>query len=84
MQVTGTESRIFTISICEQMNSASGLVCVDPMYFQTRLQGRNMPDFFADMPLIIHQELHFMHDGAPQISISLPTSTCTESFLIGG
>jgi transposase len=25
----------------------------------------NMPDFLADMPLIIHRELHFMHDGAP-------------------
>jgi hypothetical protein len=25
----------------------------------------NMPDFLADVPLIIHRELHFMHDGAP-------------------
>jgi hypothetical protein len=24
-----------------------------------------MPDFLADVPLIIHQELQFMHDGAP-------------------
>jgi hypothetical protein len=25
----------------------------------------NMPDFLADVPLIIRRELHFMHDGAP-------------------
>jgi hypothetical protein len=25
----------------------------------------NMPDFLADVPLIIYRELHFMHDGAP-------------------
>jgi hypothetical protein len=25
----------------------------------------NMPDFWADMPLIICQELDFMYDGAP-------------------
>jgi hypothetical protein len=24
-----------------------------------------MPDFLADVPLIICRELHFMHDGAP-------------------
>jgi hypothetical protein len=27
--------------------------------------GNNKPDFLADVPLIIHRELHFMHDGAP-------------------
>jgi hypothetical protein len=45
------------------------MVSVDP----NRLTGRNykarlennMPDFLADVPLIIHRELHFMHDGAP-------------------
>jgi hypothetical protein len=38
-----------------------------------RLTGRNykaffennMPDFLANVPLIICQEMHFMHDGAP-------------------
>jgi hypothetical protein len=25
----------------------------------------NMHDFLADVPLIIHRELHFMHDGVP-------------------
>jgi hypothetical protein len=38
-----------------------------------RLTGRNykaffennMPDFLADVPLVIRRELHFMHDGAP-------------------
>jgi hypothetical protein len=25
----------------------------------------NMPDFLANVPLIIRRELHFMHDGAP-------------------
>jgi hypothetical protein len=25
----------------------------------------NMPDFLADVPLIIRRELHFMHDGTP-------------------
>jgi hypothetical protein len=25
----------------------------------------NMPDFLADVPLIIRRELHFMQDGAP-------------------
>jgi hypothetical protein len=24
-----------------------------------------MPDFLADVPMIIRRELHFMHDGAP-------------------
>jgi hypothetical protein len=24
-----------------------------------------MPDFLANVPLIIHQELHFMHDATP-------------------
>jgi hypothetical protein len=24
-----------------------------------------MPDFLADVPLIIRRELHFMHDGVP-------------------
>jgi hypothetical protein len=26
---------------------------------------KNTPDFLADVPLIIRQELHIMHDGAP-------------------
>jgi hypothetical protein len=26
-----------------------------------------MPDFLADVPLIIHRELHFMHYGAPAL-----------------
>jgi hypothetical protein len=25
----------------------------------------SMPDFLANVPLIISRELHFMHDGAP-------------------
>jgi hypothetical protein len=25
----------------------------------------NIPNFLADVPLIIHRELHFMHYGAP-------------------
>jgi hypothetical protein len=25
----------------------------------------NMPDFLADVPLIIRRETHFMHNGAP-------------------
>jgi hypothetical protein len=29
------------------------------------MENNNMPDFLADVPLIIRQELHFMHDGAP-------------------
>jgi hypothetical protein len=29
----------------------------------------NMPDFLADVPLIIRRELHFMHDGAVHIYI---------------
>jgi hypothetical protein len=27
--------------------------------------GNNMPEYLADVPLIIRQELHFMHDGVP-------------------
>jgi hypothetical protein len=35
----------------------------------------SLPDLLADVPLIICREMHFMHDGAPAISVSLPAST---------
>jgi hypothetical protein len=62
--------QLFSINI-------SASICGDnlfrPHVLPNRLTGRNykaflennMPGFLADMPLIIRQKLHFMHDGAP-------------------
>jgi hypothetical protein len=48
------------------------IIYLDPMYFQTGLQGgitklsfeNNMPNFLVNVLLIIHRKLHFVHDGA--------------------
>jgi hypothetical protein len=32
---------------------------------QSFLEKKNMPDLLANVPLIIHRKLHFMHDSIP-------------------
>jgi hypothetical protein len=61
---------------CFYINVWAG-ICADnlfgPHILANRLTGQNykafmennMPDFLADMPLIICRESHLMHDGAP-------------------
>jgi hypothetical protein len=44
----------------------------------------NMPDFLADVPLIIRQELHFMHDGTPTFQSQCLYGTKIESSLVSG
>jgi hypothetical protein len=45
----------------------SDCTCFQTAFYKAELQsclGNNMPDFLADVPLVIRRELHFLHGGA--------------------
>jgi hypothetical protein len=68
-----------------------GLIYSEPMYFQNRFTGlnykallvNNMPDLLANVPLIIHQELYFMHNDPPAHFSFIVCRNLNQEFPVG-